>query len=90
MFMSMFSHFEISQGKKWNFSVGLSPAKNEIPKPNTEGSCSVVATDKLKTVRKEANPSSTLGGAKQNPTQLRPRFAPELDGLHCFESIVPS
>ncbi|KAE9608817.1 hypothetical protein Lalb_Chr08g0239691 [Lupinus albus] len=88
MFMSMFSHFEISQGR--NFFVGLNPAKNGIPNPNTEGSCSTVATGKSVTVRKETTPSSAPIEAKQNRTQLRPRFAPELDGLHCFESIVPS
>ncbi|QCE15484.1 hypothetical protein DEO72_LG11g2495 [Vigna unguiculata] len=42
-----------------------------------------------KTAKKDPNQSST-GGSKQNPTRLKPRFAPEFDGLHCFESIVPS
>ncbi len=88
MFMSMFSHFEISQGQNWSFSLGVGPTKDGNPKPNTEGTSTSVAA-KSKTIIKEPNPSSPPGGAKKNPTRLRPRFAPELDGLHCYESIVP-
>ncbi|KAK7282512.1 hypothetical protein RIF29_11353 [Crotalaria pallida] len=89
MFMSMFSHFEISQGQKWNFSLGFGPGKNENTKPNTEGpSSSSTTAAESKTAKKDLNPSSP-GGAKNNSTRLRPRFAPELDGLNCFESIVP-
>ncbi|KAK7282511.1 hypothetical protein RIF29_11352 [Crotalaria pallida] len=89
MFMSMFSHFDISQGQIWSSFFGVGPSKDGNSKPNTEApSSSVVA--KSKTVTKDPNPSSQpAGGAKQNSTRLMPRFAPELDGLHCFESIIP-
>ncbi|TKY74020.1 hypothetical protein E2542_SST02779 [Spatholobus suberectus] len=87
MMMSIFSHFEIALGQKWRFSWGMGPVKVANSKPNTEGTSSS-ADAESKTARKDPNPSSP-GGPKQNPPCLRPRFAPELDGLHCFESIVP-
>ncbi|CAJ2667355.1 unnamed protein product [Trifolium pratense] len=77
MFMSMFSHFEISQAHKWTFSFGLGP------KVNKESS-------ETKTTAKDQKTSSVPGGEKENPTRSRTRFAPELDGLHCFECIIPS
>ncbi|WJX34391.1 hypothetical protein P8452_22510 [Trifolium repens] len=78
MFMSMFSHFEISEAQKWSFSFGLGPAK-----VNKEGTSSTSETKDQKT-------SSVSGGDKENPTRSRTRFAPELDGLNCFEFIIPS
>ncbi|KAK7350945.1 hypothetical protein VNO77_10017 [Canavalia gladiata] len=87
MFTSIFSHFEIAQGHNWNFSLGVGPTKGAKPKPNPESASSSVDAES-KTARKDSNQSSP-GGSKQNPPRLRPRFAPELDGLHCFESIVP-
>ncbi|RZC17896.1 hypothetical protein D0Y65_010555 [Glycine soja] len=74
MFMSLFSHFEIAQAQKWRFS--LSPVKGTNSKPNAEATSSSAES---KTAGKDKNPSQPGG----------PRFAPELDGLHCFESIVP-
>jgi hypothetical protein len=74
----MFSHFEISQAQKWSFSFGLGPAK-----VNKEGTSSTSETKDQKT-------SSVSGGDKENPTRSRTRFAPELDGLNCFEFIIPS
>jgi hypothetical protein len=74
----MFSHFEISEAQKWSFSFGLGPAK-----VNKEGTSSTSETKDQKT-------SSVSGGDKENPTRSRTRFAPELDGLNCFEFIIPS
>ncbi|OIV96929.1 hypothetical protein TanjilG_00511 [Lupinus angustifolius] len=88
MFMSMFSHFDISQGKMWSFSFGDVPTKDENLKPKMDDPSSSTAA-KSKTATKDPNPSSTPTGTKKNKTRLGPRFAPELDGLHCFESIVP-
>ncbi|KAL2339549.1 hypothetical protein Fmac_007489 [Flemingia macrophylla] len=84
MMMSMFSHFDIAQGQKWSFSLGTGLVKGANSKPKTEGTSS----SESKAPRKDSNPSSP-DGPKQNPTPLKPRFAPEFDGLHCFESIVP-
>ncbi|KAE9608816.1 hypothetical protein Lal_00020652 [Lupinus albus] len=89
MFMSMFSHFDISQGKMWSFSFGDVLTKDENLKPKMDDpSSSTVAKSKIAT-KDILNPSSTPTGTKKNKTRLGPRFAPELDGLHCFESIVP-
>nr|KYP34674.1 hypothetical protein KK1_044344 [Cajanus cajan] len=85
--MSMFSHFEIAQGQKWRFSFGTGLGKGANAKPNMGGPSSS-ADAESKPAGKDSNPSSPVG-PKQNPARLRPRFAPELDGLHCFESIVP-
>ncbi|KAL5075436.1 hypothetical protein RYX36_014420 [Vicia faba] len=83
MFMSMFSHLDISQGKKWSFSFGLGPVKDSNPKSNEE------ATSSSKTTVKD--PKTLMpGGDNKNPTRLRTRYAPEFDGLNCFECIVPS
>jgi len=82
MFMSMFSHFEISQAQKWSFSLGFAPTKDVNSKPNKE------ATES-KTTGKDPK-TSAPSGDKQIPAPSRQRFAPELDGLHCFEFIVPS
>ncbi|KAJ1385037.1 hypothetical protein SESBI_42029 [Sesbania bispinosa] len=87
MFMYIFSHFEILQGQNWSSSLGMGPVKDGNPKPNMEGTSSSVVAESKKT-RKDPNPS-TNSGSEQNPSRLEPRFAPELDGLHCFESIVP-
>ncbi|KAL1337323.1 hypothetical protein HN51_031979 [Arachis hypogaea] len=82
MFMSMFSHFEVSQGQKWSFFLGMGPTTDKTSKPNKEGPPCSTATEesKTKTVRKD--PSG-------NPTRWRPMIAPEFDGINCFESIVP-
>ncbi|BAT78914.1 hypothetical protein LR48_Vigan04g112600 [Vigna angularis] len=83
--MSMFSHFEIVQGQKWGFSLGTGPKKELSSKPVTKG---ISSTAEPETTRKYLNPSPA-STTKQNPTRLRPRFAPELDGIHCFETILP-
>lgn len=41
-----------------------------------------------------SNKSSSISKGKaspenQQPRQRKTRFAPELDGVHCFESIIP-
>ncbi|KAF3677149.1 putative pre-mRNA-splicing factor SF2 isoform X1 [Capsicum annuum] len=37
----------------------------------------------------EAAAPSTSKSASRSQQQRRPRFAPELDGVHCFETIIP-
>ncbi|CAK8567696.1 unnamed protein product [Lathyrus sativus] len=85
MFMSMFSYFDVMQGKKWSVSLGLGPVKDgNSERINKEG------TSSSKTTVKEDPKTIVPDGDKKNPTRLRTRFAPEFDGLHCFECIVPS
>ncbi|KAM3247611.1 hypothetical protein P3L10_009378 [Capsicum annuum] len=37
----------------------------------------------------EAAAPSTSKSVSRPQQQRRPRFAPELDGVHCFETIIP-
>uniref|UniRef100_A0A3B6BWU5 Uncharacterized protein n=1 Tax=Triticum aestivum TaxID=4565 RepID=A0A3B6BWU5_WHEAT len=39
--------------------------------------------------KKELNNDSAVKVAGKQRAQLKPRFAPELDGLNCFETLVP-
>ncbi|KAF7836684.1 Regulator of telomere elongation helicase [Senna tora] len=88
MLMSIFSSFdalcaEFSYGQKSRFSL-----RNAISKPKSEESTEKKQRSPDSSSSKAA-PSTQSGGAKQQRRQLTPRFAPELDGVHCFESIVP-
>lgn len=94
MLMSIFSSFdalsaEFSYGQKSRFSVH---GGNPKPKSEAMPSSSVESTEKKEKSSdssSKAVPSPQAGGAKQHRRQLAPRFAPELDGVHCFESIIP-
>ena len=77
--MSMFSSFD-ALCQKLSFSMGHS-SKPLVPMKNNG---------------EEGNSNSTTPGQiskapLQQPRsqQRNPRFAPELDGVHCFETIVP-
>ncbi|EEF37954.1 conserved hypothetical protein [Ricinus communis] len=91
MMMSMFSSFDAlcaeSSGQKLKFSVGsaiqdgnkaTAPANSMKKKSGTDGERSV-------------SPPENVKGSSQPPQQerRRPRFAPEFDGVHCFETILP-
>ncbi|KAL1557705.1 hypothetical protein AAHA92_08255 [Salvia divinorum] len=76
--MSMFSSFDALCGEKLGFSwSSRSPA------------AAAAKIDDLKKTKGDegANPSSTA--AKDRRTTRAPRFAVELDGINCFETIVP-
>ena len=97
--MSIFSSFdalcaELSYGQKLGFSLGSSKDSNF--KAKVEGvSSSAAASSSVETMQKKNSSSSTPmppsqpGQEKRTRVPTRPRFAPELDGVHCFESIVP-
>ncbi|KAF8042800.1 hypothetical protein BT93_A1201 [Corymbia citriodora subsp. variegata] len=76
--MSIFSSFEAlcaeAHGQKIAFS--FSPAKAQPPVDSS-------AAEKVKKVG-----GKPLPGQSQ-PKKRAPRFAPELDGVHCFETILP-
>ncbi|EOY23698.1 hypothetical protein QUC31_008388 [Theobroma cacao] len=81
MMMSLFSSFEAlwadSYGQKMKFSGSTEQAK---PK---KVSC-------LEGSKKETDKNSSSPANIKKPQQLlRPRFAAELDGVHCFETIIP-
>ncbi|KAK9292145.1 hypothetical protein L1049_020104 [Liquidambar formosana] len=75
-----------SNGWKFGFSLAPSPAKEERSKVST----SLSSTEVNK--KEKAGGSSPPVNAKRTEHQQQkrnPRFAPELDGVHCFETIVP-
>ncbi|XVE58274.1 hypothetical protein DITRI_Ditri04bG0157400 [Diplodiscus trichospermus] len=86
MMMSMFSSFEAlwadSHGQKMKFTSSA-PTSTEQAKPK-EVSC-------LKGNKEDTEKNSSPPATAKKPQQqrLRPRFAPELDGVHCFETIIP-
>ncbi|KAB1205204.1 hypothetical protein CJ030_MR7G021968 [Morella rubra] len=81
MMMSMFSSFDAlcaeSYGQKVSLSMG--PTKEPKPKP------------KERAPEGYSTPPKHCSGQRQpqEKQQRMPRFAPELDGVHCFETIVP-
>ncbi|PON83661.1 hypothetical protein TorRG33x02_204670 [Trema orientale] len=99
MMMSMFSSFDALFGDISNFSIGAGkPNAMGIPPPpssSTTTSLGSVKNDKREEDTKSKNDNdgasmnSTTTQRKQLLQQRMPRFAPELDGLHCFETILP-
>ncbi|KAG8381588.1 hypothetical protein BUALT_Bualt06G0137100 [Buddleja alternifolia] len=89
MSMSIFSSFEAlcaesSFGQKVGFSWPYSNSNTNKKEP-----AAVKIDDDLKK-GKEVNSSFQPTTTKKKPeNRRRPRFAPELDGLHCFETILP-
>ncbi|KAJ6677432.1 hypothetical protein OIU85_010584 [Salix viminalis] len=91
MMTSMFSSFDAlcaeSFGQKLNFSF---TAPGEGSRPEVEST--------KKSVMHEGNKDTSSASSKSPPASInkslqqqrrRPRFAPELDGVHCFETILP-
>ncbi|GMY07618.1 Regulator of telomere elongation helicase [Fagus crenata] len=80
--MSIFSSFDVLC-HKMSFSMG--PTNEQRPKPTDPSS----VVDPMKTDREgnSAPPAHVSKPPLQQPR--RPRFAPELDGVHCFETIIP-
>ena len=77
--MSMFSSFD-ALCQKLSFSMGHS-SKPLVPMKNNG-----------EEVNSNSTPPGQISKAPlQQPRsqQRNPRFAPELDGVHCFETIVP-
>nr|XP_009604591.1 uncharacterized protein LOC104099339 [Nicotiana tomentosiformis]XP_016456700.1 PREDICTED: uncharacterized protein LOC107780651 [Nicotiana tabacum]AAG43557.1 Avr9/Cf-9 rapidly elicited protein 65 [Nicotiana tabacum] len=95
--MSIFSSFDVLSAEIFGLKVNRSWAPNTERKQQEQGVSPLVSDRK-----NEASPPSTssTGGLKKageaaTPSssrpqqQKRPRFALELDGVHCFETILP-
>ncbi|KAL4295374.1 hypothetical protein GQ457_12G000420 [Hibiscus cannabinus] len=86
MMMSMFSSFEVLSSDYFGLNMKFTATPTEKSKP-TE-----VSSSKKETVSKNSSPphtSSSTGAKTPQKQRLRARFAPELDGVHCFETIIP-
>ncbi|KAL3754256.1 hypothetical protein ACJRO7_001485 [Eucalyptus globulus] len=84
--MSIFSSFEAlcadSHGQKIAFS--FFPAKARPPADQSAAPAAAAAEKAKRSAGGEPMPPAP-GPPKKRP----PRFAPELDGVHCFETILP-
>ncbi|XWS38054.1 hypothetical protein CRYUN_Cryun19dG0098000 [Craigia yunnanensis] len=84
--LSMISSFEAlwtdSHGQKMKLNAG--PSSTEQAKPRK---VSCLEGNKKETDSTNLSPPATAKKPQQQ--RLRPRFAPELDGVHCFETIIP-
>ncbi|KAL6972166.1 hypothetical protein U1Q18_031854 [Sarracenia purpurea var. burkii] len=94
MFMSIFSSFDALFAESFRQKVGFSSAA-----PGKEGKMEACVIDRREGTSSPViseNSSKTEGGNSsgrpvrvRKSEQRRPRFAPELDGVYCFETIVP-
>nr|GMD58540.1 AF211539_1 Avr9/Cf-9 rapidly elicited protein 65 [Ipomoea batatas] len=83
MMMSIFSSFDALSAELFGQKLGLSwvpfsaKEQKELRAPASGGS------------DKAASPAPAFD-KKPRQEQRRPRFAVELDGIHCFETIIPN
>ena len=101
MLTSIFSSFdalyaELSYGQKLGFSLGSLKDSNSKAKEDEVSSSTAAAScssSSVESIQKKKNsiptPPSQPGREKRTQPPMRPRFAPEFDGIHCFETIVP-
>ncbi|PIN22916.1 hypothetical protein CDL12_04353 [Handroanthus impetiginosus] len=90
MSMSIFSSFDAVCAEFFGQKVGFSSAQS--PSNSNKQVPAVAASVKIDDLKKgkEVNSSSQPPNKPEVPRRKRtPRFAPELDGVHCFETILP-
>lgn len=80
MSMSIFSSFDALCAEKLGFSWSPSPLSRQA--------AAVKIDDDLKKSKGE-DVNSSSKPAKDRRTKKALRFAPEFDGVHCFETILP-
>lgn len=88
MLMSMLSSFEALWADSYIQTMKLTAAPTSTEQAQSKKVSSLEGNKKETDSNK--NLSSTAP-AKKLPQQqiLKPRFAPELDGVYCFETIIP-
>ncbi|CAN4085631.1 unnamed protein product [Withania somnifera] len=102
MMMSIFSSFDALSADLFGQKVTRSWAQAPFDKKQQEGAGPIESdrknaaasppttssTGELNKAGEAAVPSTSKSPSR--PQQQRwPRFAPELDGVHCFETIIP-
>ncbi|GMI96285.1 hypothetical protein like AT5G54165 [Hibiscus trionum] len=85
MMMSMFSSFEVLLSDYFGQNMKFTATPAEKSKPTEVSS---IKGNNKETVSKNSSPPPPVAKTPQKQ-RLRPRFAPELDGVHCFETIIP-
>ncbi|CAO2821372.1 unnamed protein product [Amaranthus hypochondriacus] len=90
--MSIFSSFDLfcAESNGWKL-VNLSPLKASSSASTSSSSKSSIV-DGLSKENCNTNrlPAKNESGNSQHKLKKNPRFALELDGVHCFETIVPN
>lgn len=93
MMMSIFSSFDALSAELFGQKLGFSWAKEQQQPKGFQA----VATERKTGASSAASGGSSKAGEaapsyakKPRQEQRRPRFAPELDGIYCFETIIPS
>lgn len=85
--MSIFSSFDAvcaeSVGRKAGFSWAPAPSMTSNKQD------AAVADAKIGDLKKDKEVNSSSPPTKVPVRMRTPRFAPELDGVHCFETILP-
>ncbi|PSS32283.1 Glycerol-3-phosphate O-acyltransferase [Actinidia chinensis var. chinensis] len=101
MFMSIFSSFDALFAESFGHKVGFFPAPppkeakvNASPVDRRmETSSPIIRENLSKSGERNSSesPACVQKSLRQEQVkqQRRPRFAPEFDGVYCFETIVP-
>ncbi|XP_049394000.1 uncharacterized protein LOC125858294 isoform X1 [Solanum stenotomum] len=102
MMMSIFSSFDALSAEIFGLKVSRSWAPATSDNKQQEGLAPLVSDRKtavsppstsspgeLNKAGEAAAPSSSKSPSRPQQQRRRPRFAPELDGVHCFETILP-
>ncbi|KAL6560529.1 hypothetical protein OROGR_004088 [Orobanche gracilis] len=85
MSMSIFSSFDVLCAESF---FGQKIILSTCPSPSDKSTTVVESDDQKKKKGKEE--ASQRENKKEDRRRIRgPRFAPELDGVHCFETILP-
>ncbi|KAJ8774711.1 hypothetical protein K2173_017157 [Erythroxylum novogranatense] len=89
--MSLFSSFdalcaEFTYGKKLSLSLDSGSTTASIP---SKDAAAVVDSSIRKSSPSDRNNKPSPCPSQSKRSSMKPRFAPELDGVNCFESIVP-
>ncbi|KAF5795484.1 hypothetical protein HanXRQr2_Chr08g0340191 [Helianthus annuus] len=64
-------------------------ATNTNNTPKHSSSTETLKTNECHQNSSSSSSSSSSGVKKPPELRIRPRFAPEFDGVNCFETIVP-
>lgn len=89
--MSMFSSFDALGAESFGQKVSFSWASGTLKKDVKQQQGSEQKTPATNGGGKDGTSSlpSTPNAKKPQESRRRPRFAVELDGVHCFETIIP-
>uniref|UniRef100_A0A803QXU4 Avr9/Cf-9 rapidly elicited protein n=1 Tax=Cannabis sativa TaxID=3483 RepID=A0A803QXU4_CANSA len=88
--MSMFSYFDVLLGDA-STAKGFSSSSSSSSAVKKERENSIKNGDRRSENSATSLPEnvSTTATTRRDHQKRSPRFAPEIDGVHCFETILP-